>query len=67
MMMNHGFKDIKCSIKLKMKLMIRYVNTEEEGNKSRFCVSPKRLLRNAKIFKIIHADATYKLFWQGFS
>jgi hypothetical protein len=42
------------------------VNTEEEGNKFRFCVSTKRLLRIATISNIIHADATYKLIWQGF-
>ncbi|CAF3306315.1 unnamed protein product [Rotaria sp. Silwood2] len=38
----------------------------DDGNKFRFFVSTKRLLRIASTSKKIHADATYKLVWQGF-
>ncbi|CAF5175734.1 unnamed protein product, partial [Rotaria magnacalcarata] len=35
-------------------------------NKFRFFITIKRLLQTASISKKIHADATYKLVWQGF-
>lgn len=40
-------------------------NSPEES-KIRFVVSTKRLLRNAIGCHHVHADATYKLVWQGF-
>ncbi|CAF1379390.1 unnamed protein product [Adineta ricciae] len=47
-----------------------YVNGDDDDddgeNKFRFFVSTKRLLRTASRSKKIHADATYKLVWQGF-
>ena len=40
---------------------------EEEGEDSfQFFASTKRLIKQAQAAKIIHADATYKLNWQGF-
>jgi hypothetical protein len=40
---------------------------EEEGeNTFQFFASTKRLIKHAQDAKIIHADATYKLNWQGF-
>ena len=42
------------------------MDDDDNGNKFRFFVSTKRLLRIASMSKKIHADATYKLIWQGF-
>ncbi len=39
---------------------------DDGGNKFRFFVTTKRLLFNATISNKSHADATYKLIWQGF-
>jgi hypothetical protein len=41
-------------------------NMEENGNKFRFFLTTKRLLSIAIKSNKIHADATYKLIWQGF-
>ncbi|CAF0981240.1 unnamed protein product, partial [Didymodactylos carnosus] len=38
----------------------------DDGNKFRFFLSTKALLKIASISKNLHADATYKLIWQGF-
>jgi len=38
----------------------------EDGNKFRFFLSTKRLLTTASSSTRLHADATYKLNWQGF-
>ncbi|CAF3873774.1 unnamed protein product [Rotaria sp. Silwood1] len=38
----------------------------DDGNKFRFFLSSKRLLQIASISTKLHADATYKLNWQGF-
>jgi hypothetical protein len=39
---------------------------DDNGNKFRFFITTKRLLQIASRSKKIHADATYKLVWQGF-
>ena len=36
------------------------------GSNFRIFISTKRLLRNSLLLKNLHADATYKLIWQGF-
>ncbi len=40
---------------------------DDGGNKFRIFISSVRLLYIAAISSYIHADATYKLVWQGFS
>jgi len=39
----------------------------DDGNKFRFFMSTKRLLKIASTSTNLHADATYKSIWQGFS
>jgi hypothetical protein len=41
-------------------------DNDDDRNKFLFFVSTKRLIRIASTSKKIHADATYKLVWQGF-
>ncbi len=43
-----------------------FAKTEEEPITFGFFASTKRLLGHAKDAKIVHADATYKLIWQGY-
>jgi hypothetical protein len=46
---------------------VTYEEEEGEGENSfQFFASTKRLIKQARDAKIIHADATYKLNWQGF-
>ncbi|CAF3380895.1 unnamed protein product [Rotaria sp. Silwood2] len=45
---------------------IQYEDVEDIGNKFRFFLTTKRLLSIANKSNKIHADATYKLIWQGF-
>jgi hypothetical protein len=46
--------------------VLRYEIEENDSPKFRFALSTKFLLQLACGVKIIHADATYKLVWQGF-
>jgi hypothetical protein len=41
-------------------------DADGEGSQFRFFVTTKRLLSNTVLSNRIHADATYKLIWQGF-